>query len=187
MKCNIGRFCVLSICKRCVAVLGVLPITLAAAGAPPSDDLPDLSAVRAMVYSAEYPAAVAELETLSQQVQHAEVFNLLGYSLRQLRRYDEAASAYQQALLFDPAHRPALEYQGELYIATGDLARARQNLRYLELLCGKEGCLEHRLLQQAIDRAASLIQPRPTHTHQHRVPSGGLERSDQPPAHQTTQ
>lgn len=125
-------------------------LAVGAAGAPPSSDLPDLSAVRARIYSGEYAQAVAELNRLTQTVQHAEVYNLLGYSLRQLRRYDEAARWYREALLFDPEHRPALEYQGELFIAMGDLASARRNLRYLELLCHPGGCAEQEQLGQAI-------------------------------------
>jgi len=132
-------------------LLAVAPFAAGAAGAPPSSDLPDLSAVRARIYSGEYAQAAKELNQLAETVQHAEVYNLLGYSLRQLKRYDEAARWYREALVFDPEHRPALEYQGELFIALGDLEAARRNLRYLELLCGAKGCAEYDQLRKAIE------------------------------------
>ena len=131
-----------------------IPLGLGAAGAPPSSDLPDLSAVRAAVYAGEYEKAVARLTQLTKTVQHAEVYNLLGYSLRQLKRYDEAGRWYSEALLYDPEHRPALEYQGELFLALGNVEGARKNLRYLELLCGT-GCREYNLLKTALDRAVT--------------------------------
>ncbi len=125
-------------------------LALGAAGAPPSSDLPDLSAVRAKVYAGEYAKAVEQLTQLTKTVQHAEVYNLLGYSLRQLKRYDEAGRWYNEALLYDPEHRPALEYQGELFLALGQVDAARKNLRYLELLCTTKPCAEYELLKKAI-------------------------------------
>ncbi|WP_212745103.1 tetratricopeptide repeat protein [Hydrogenophaga sp. 2FB] len=140
-----------------VAAMAAIHLALGAAGAPPSSELPDLSAVRAKVYAGEYAKAVAQLTALTHTVQHAEVYNLLGYSLRQLKRYDEAGRWYREALLYDPEHRPALEYQGELFLALGDVANARKNLRYLELLCTTRPCAEYELLKKAIatSKAAS--------------------------------
>lgn len=144
-----------------VLVAWTVPALAWAAGAPPSSDLPDLSAERAMVYSAEYDDAVVALKRLSEQVRHAEVYNLLAYSLRQLKRYDEAAHWYREALTYDPVHRPALEYQAELFLALGDVASARKNLRYLELLCSHEPCEEYRLLQQRFREAGVSVAPSP--------------------------
>jgi tetratricopeptide (TPR) repeat protein len=133
-----------------LAVTAAVHLALGAAGAPPSSDLPDLSAVRAKVYAGEYAKAVEQLTALSRTVQHAEVYNLLGYSLRQLKRYDEAGRWYSEALLYDPEHRPALEYQGELFLALGNVDAARKNLRYLQLLCTAPPCAEYELLKKAI-------------------------------------
>lgn len=143
--------------ERCLlAIAAALPLSLGAAGAPPSSDLPDLSAVQARVYAGEYAQAAEQLLELTRTVEHAEVYNLLGYSLRQLKRYDEAARWYREALLYDPEHRPALEYQGELFLALGDVEGARKNLRYLELLCGAD-CREHELLKKAIADAGHPV------------------------------
>ena len=146
--------------RLALAMLTAVHLGLGAAGAPPSSDLPDLSAVRAKVYAGEYAKAVEQLTALTKTVQHAEVYNLLGYSLRQLKRYDEAGRWYSEALLYDPEHRPALEYQGELFLALGNLEGARKNLRYLELLCTAKPCAEYELLKKALQKAPSRAAPR---------------------------
>jgi len=151
-------------CARLLAVALLVgaacrPLPAGAAGAPPSSDLPDLAPVRARIYAGEFAEASAELLALSRTTQHAEVYNLLGYSLRQLRRHDEAAHWYREALTYDPAHRPALEYQGELFIALGDFDAARRNLRYLQLLCAGQGCVEYDKLAQALREASRAPAP----------------------------
>ncbi|MGC3986355.1 MAG: hypothetical protein QM777_17450 [Pseudorhodoferax sp.] len=124
-----------------------------AVAAAPSGDLPDLAAEKALIYAGEYAQAIARLEARAREVQHAEIYNLLGYSQRQLRRYDDAARSYREALFFDGAYRPALQYQGELFIATGDIEGARRNLGYLRIVCGPPGCEEIEKLQAALEKA----------------------------------
>lgn len=119
----------------------------------PSTDLPDLSAIRAQIYSGDYETAARDLVALTATVRHADLYNLLGYSLRKLKRYDEAARWYKEAIYYDPSHRPALEYQGELFAEIGDFARAEKNLELLRLLCHPNGCEEHDRLKQALKRA----------------------------------
>lgn len=119
---------------------------------PPSSDLPDLSAIRAQIYSGEYEEAIDGLSALAETVQHADIYNLLGFANRQLGRYDEAGRWYRDALLYDPGHLPAIEYQGELFIQTGDLDAARGNLLVLEILCPEE-CPERETLAASIDAA----------------------------------
>ncbi len=117
---------------------------------PPSSDLPDLSGVRAQIYAGEYEPAVRQLLDLSQTVRHADVYNLLGFGLRKLGRYDESARWYREALIYEPGHRAALQYQGELFIAQGDVAAAQKNWRYLDILCGQGPCPERDLLTRAL-------------------------------------
>jgi hypothetical protein len=59
----------------------------------------------------------------------------MGYSLRKGATPDFAGAEkfYNEALRIDPKHRGALEYSGELYLRTGDLARAEQRLAALVL------------------------------------------------------
>ncbi len=127
-----------------------------AADTAPSTDLPDLSAIRAQIYSGEYQRAADALLKLTGTVRHADLYNLLGYSLRNLKRYDEAARWYKEAIYYDPSHRPALEYQGELFIATGDFRKAEKNLELLRLLCFPNGCEEHDKLREALRQAGRV-------------------------------
>jgi Flp pilus assembly protein TadD len=82
-------------------------------------------------------------------VQHADVYNLLGFSLRKNGDLKTAYTFYKKALDFDPEHKGALEYLGELYVQTGELAKARENVVLLTKLC-PQGCEELEDLQKAL-------------------------------------
>lgn len=135
--------------------------SVTAADIPPATGLPDLAPIRAQIYAGEFADAADALLALSQTVRHAELYNLLAYSLRRLGRYEEAGRWYREALHFDPGHRPALAYQGELFIALGDIDAARRNLRYLNLLCDTPACPERDELQAALLRAGHPVPENP--------------------------
>jgi tetratricopeptide (TPR) repeat protein len=123
-----------------------------AADTPASTELPDLAPIRAKRYAQDFQSAADDLRALTATVKHADVYNLLGFSLRKLGQYDEAAKWYREALYYDPDHRNAIEYQGELFIKTGQLQRARNNVQKLEYLC-LQGCLELTQLRAAVAAA----------------------------------
>jgi Flp pilus assembly protein TadD len=118
-----------------------------------STDAPDLSAVRAKIKARDFKGAVGELNgMIAQGVQHADLYSLLGYSLRKSGDQKTAMTFYAKALEFNPEHKGALEYQGELFVEIGDLARARANAAKLAKLC-PQGCEEREDLDQAISKA----------------------------------
>ncbi|MDX2156130.1 MAG: tetratricopeptide repeat protein [Hyphomicrobiaceae bacterium] len=82
-------------------------------------------------------------------VQHADVYNLMGFAYRKMGNYPRATTFYAKALDFDVNHKGALEYQGELFLETGQLDRAKANLQRLESLCPL-GCEEREDLEKAI-------------------------------------
>lgn len=135
-----------------VAATAMLAGTAFAVDTPPSDALPDLAPIRALIYSGEYARAVAELEPLALKVRHADVFNLLAFGLRNIGRYDEADKWYREALYYNPEHLQAIEYQGELFIATGRLDKAQENIVTLKIFCPK-GCAELEKLETAYAQA----------------------------------
>ena len=90
-------------------------------------------------------------EVIEAEGENADLLNLMGYSLRNLDRDQEAMDFYKQALAMDPDHQGALEYQGELYLKMGDQAAAEANLAKLAELC-PDGCDAHGILQTAIER-----------------------------------
>jgi Flp pilus assembly protein TadD len=141
---------------RCIA----LAVTLVS-GAPAawavdteqSTDAPDLSAVRAKIKARDFTGAIGELNgMIDQGVQHPDLYSLLGYSLRKNGDQKTAMTFYAKALEFNPEHKGALEYQGELFVEIGDLPRARANAATLAKLC-PQGCEERADLDAAIRTA----------------------------------
>jgi tetratricopeptide (TPR) repeat protein len=116
-------------------------------------DAPDLTSVRAKIKAKDFKAAIAELTPLLETHQHADVYNLMGFSLRKLKDYKQAYTFYRKALEFDPEHKGALEYLGELYVETGQMDKAKEHVTLLRKLC-PSGCEELADLEQAIADAA---------------------------------
>ncbi|WP_448952299.1 tetratricopeptide repeat protein [Labrys neptuniae] len=114
---------------------------------------PDLAAIRAKIKAEDYKGAIADLQPLADQgSKDANVYNLLGYSLRKSGDRKTAQTYYDKALALDSGHKGALEYQGELFIENGDLAKAQQNLAALVKLC-PTGCEEREDLEKALAAA----------------------------------
>ena len=90
-------------------------------------------------------------EIIDMDGETADSLNLMGYSLRNMDRDEEAMDFYNRALAMDPDHQGALEYQGELYLKMGNQAAAEANLARLQTLC-PDGCDAHGILQTAIER-----------------------------------
>jgi tetratricopeptide (TPR) repeat protein len=117
-----------------------------------SKDAPDLTSVRAKIKAKDFKAALAELTPMLTTYQHADVYNLMGFSLRKTGDYKQAYTFYRKALDFDPEHKGALEYLGELYVETGQLDKAKENVVLLKKLC-PSGCEELADLEKAIATA----------------------------------
>jgi len=114
-----------------------------------SKDAPDLTSVRAKLNAKDYKGALAELTPMLEKVQHADVYNLVGFSLRKTGDQKQAFTFYRKALDFDPQHKGALEYLGELYVETGQIEKAKANAEQLKKLC-PAGCEELADLEEAI-------------------------------------
>jgi len=80
---------------------------------------------------------------------HADLQNSLGFSYRNLKRYELAFKHYRRAIELDPRHRGAHEYIGETYLMTGDLAGAERHLAALKGICVLP-CEELKDLEHAI-------------------------------------
>lgn len=131
----------------------VVPAVLAAPAAwamdvdsSDSENSPDLSGVRAKIRAEDYRGALADLRGMKPD---ADVYNLMGYSLRKSGDMGQALIYYEKALDIDPRHKGALEYLGELYVETGQLDKARDKAELLRKLC-PSGCEELAALDRAI-------------------------------------
>jgi cytochrome c-type biogenesis protein CcmH/NrfG len=114
-----------------------------------STDAPDLSAVRAKIKAKDYAAALTELRDLAEDTQQADVYNLLGFTLRKTGDFKTSLTYYTKALELQPDHKAAREYLGELYVETGNMEKAKEQLSILAKLC-PGGCEEREDLQKAI-------------------------------------
>ncbi|TPM03556.1 MULTISPECIES: tetratricopeptide repeat protein [unclassified Mesorhizobium] len=137
-----------------IAVLTVLPVATIMPAYAVDDiegaDAPDLTAVKAKIDAKDYSGALAELRDLAQDTQQADVYNLLGFTLRKTGDFKTALTYYTKALELKPDHKAAREYLGELYVETGDMDKAKEQLASLQKLC-PAGCDELSDLRQAID------------------------------------
>ena len=117
---------------------------------PTSTDAPELAPIRAKIKQKDFKSAAADLYAIVDSgVQHADVYSLLGFSLRKSGDRKTGATFYAKALDFDPNHKGALEYQGELFVEIGQMDKAKANLAKLATLC-PQGCEEREDLEKAI-------------------------------------
>jgi tetratricopeptide (TPR) repeat protein len=82
---------------------------------------------------------------------NADAWNLLGYATRKNGDPKAAIPLYAKALALNPRHRGALEYQGEAFVETKQLTKARANLAALKRVCGTS-CEEYKDLAAAIKK-----------------------------------
>ncbi len=142
--------------KAC-AVLMMLasPLTATSALAMGSSDTwssegTDLSAVTELVDTGMYDMAVDKIETmLKDDSENADLYNYLAYSQRKMGDFESAAQNYERALMINPEHAGALEYQGELFLQTGKPEMAQENLARLAQVCGTD-CAEYKELSGKI-------------------------------------
>jgi tetratricopeptide (TPR) repeat protein len=123
-----------------------------AADTSDSNGPPDLESAKTLIAKKDWPAAIASLEKfVKANPNNADGFNLLGFSLRNSKRYPEAIFNYKEALRIDPNHRGAHEYLGQTYVQTKQLDKAKELLASLEKICGLQ-CEEYLDLKKAIDK-----------------------------------
>jgi Flp pilus assembly protein TadD len=143
-----------------LAVFGLLTFgTEPAAAVGTSDEateaeagVPAYAEAKASIDAGNYIAALPILLQLTaDEPTNADAWNLLGFTQRKLGEFDAAGVAYDTALKINPAHLGALEYQGELFLQTGAVDKAKANLETLRELCGD--CDEFGDLQAALTAA----------------------------------
>lgn len=111
---------------------------------------------KAAISRKDWKAAIAALAASAKlEAGNADTHNLLGYSYRKSGDYKNAFANYALALKFNPKHKGALEYQGEAYVETGNITKAKANLAKLKTACGNTTCEEYVDLAAAIKAGAA--------------------------------
>jgi len=103
---------------------------------------------RDLAYWERYDEAITVLSFI-QNKNDPRVLNFLGFSHRKMGRVQVGLGYYRKALRIDPDYTLVREYMGEAFLQIGDLASAKEQLREIELRCGK-GCSEYAMLSKQI-------------------------------------
>lgn len=124
-------------------------------GPAPAGATTPYESAKAHIAAKEWKAAITVLSTLTvAEPGNADAWNLLGYATRKNGDPKAAVPLYAKALVLNPRHRGALEYQGEAYVELRQLTRARANLAALKRICGTT-CEEYRDLAAMIRTATT--------------------------------
>jgi len=135
------------------ACLLVSSVVFAGDSSPPTPRDVELEKAKTAIARKDWAGAQALLEAYTvANPRSADGFNLLGYSLRNQKKYDESLVSYKQALTLDPKHKGAHEYLGIAYIQMGQLDKAKEHLASLDKIC-VFSCEEYRDLKKAIAQA----------------------------------
>ena len=112
----------------------------------------ELKAAERAINRKEYKKAIVELnKILAEKPNHADAWNLLGFSARKSGDFKTAKTAYTKALSINPKHTRAMEYMGEMYLSLNQPAKAEELLSRLEKLCSYN-CKDRDLLRSAIKK-----------------------------------
>lgn len=119
-------------------------------GSSSSSQTSDYDKAVKFIKAKDYAAAEPLLQgVVAKEPKNADAWNYLGFVQRNLGKLDEAFASYNEALLINPKHDGANEYLGELYLMTGDLAKAEEQLAKLDANCSFS-CSEYHELKDAI-------------------------------------
>ena len=121
-------------------------------GEGPSAKPDPLRKAKSLIHKERYTEAYNLLATLKTPEIEDDRQNLMGFTARKSGDYATAKKHYTAALELSPKHLGALEYQGELFIALGDLDSAAQNLEKIKSICWLY-CKEKKMLTNALKKA----------------------------------
>jgi tetratricopeptide (TPR) repeat protein len=136
-------------CGLSMGLLAAMPLQAVAVDTQSNVGDVDLTSVRQKVKAKDWKAAIEELQPIIVKVDSADAYNLYAFSLRNTGDYKQAFTYYGKALDFEPNHKGAHEYLGELYVMTNNMPKAREHLAVLEKLC-PSGCEELDDLRKAV-------------------------------------
>jgi tetratricopeptide (TPR) repeat protein len=120
--------------------------------APAASKDPAIEAIQAAVAKEDWlQARSLARNSVAKNPNNADYHNLYAYSMRMGANpeMELVFRHYNEALRLDPKHLGAHEYLGEAYLQTGNLDKAKEQLRTLDKLCFFS-CKEYTLLKNAV-------------------------------------
>jgi tetratricopeptide (TPR) repeat protein len=101
----------------------------------------------------KYTAAIDTAgEVLVRHPSNADAYTYRGYALARLGQTAEAKKSFEKALQISPGHLGANKYLADIYLQSGDTARALEQLQVIRMTCGRTDCEELNALARAIDQ-----------------------------------
>ena len=159
---HINKVCLMFLIRILFLVIFSISIAVAAGGGGSSGDginlgkyNSELKPIIKLINNQDYKNALMELETfVYENPQSADGWNYIGFVSRNLEKYEDAERYYGLGLEIDSKHKGILEYQGELYLKTNRIDKAKANLAVLDDLCSFN-CTYKNKLAKKIDEAVS--------------------------------
>tara|TARA_B110000008_G_C16664533_1_gene442249 strand:- start:128 stop:616 length:489 start_codon:yes stop_codon:yes gene_type:complete len=113
----------------------------------------ELKPIFVMINNEMYEDALIELEAfVYENPQSADGWNSIGFASRKLGNFEDAERYYNLGLEINSKHKGILEYQGELYLQTNRIEKAKENLAILDEMCSFN-CSYRNKLARKIDEA----------------------------------
>ena len=118
----------------------------------------ELKPIFVMINNEMYEEALIELETfVYENPQSADGWNSIGFASRKLGNFEDAERYYSLGLEINSEHKGILEYQGELYIQTNRIEKAKENLAILDKMCSFNCSYRDKLARKIDDAIASAF------------------------------
>ena len=127
----------------------VPPVVVQPPAAPAQQPANNFQTARALILSGKYEAGIAAMKALGYD-DHPDDASSIGYANARLGNLAEARVWYNKALAADPNHLSTWTYSGALYVAQGDIAKARGDLDRIKAICGGTACPEYQQLEGLI-------------------------------------
>jgi hypothetical protein len=125
------------------------PVAVQPPAAPAQQPANNFQTARALILSGKYEAGIAAMKSLGYD-DHPDIASSIGFAYAKLGNAGEARTWYNKALAADPNHISTWGYSGALYVAQGDVAKARSNLEHVKAICGGTTCREYQELDGLI-------------------------------------
>jgi tetratricopeptide (TPR) repeat protein len=125
------------------------PAPVAVQPAPAQQLMTSFQTARALILSGKYEAGIAAMKALGYD-DHPDVASSIGFAYAKLGNLNEARAWYSRALAADPNHLATWGYSGALFVAQGDIEKARRDLDRVKALCGGTTCREYQELDGLI-------------------------------------
>jgi tetratricopeptide (TPR) repeat protein len=96
------------------------------AGIPPAEAKKAVSEVQALVDAKRFKDAASKAQAfIAKDTGNAQMYNLLGFALRQQKQWTESVAAYIEAIKLRPDYAQAKEYLAVAYLGMGESKAAK--------------------------------------------------------------